>query len=94
MERYTDTITGEELYVKSGEVYKFYYKDKDRTIRHRIDGPSNIWSDGHKEWYANGKLHRLDGPAYESADGSKAWWVDGVFIMTINEAGKVINRMK
>ena len=36
-----------------------------------------VWSDGTKEWYLNGKLHREDGPAIEYADGSKEWWLNG-----------------
>jgi len=56
---------------------KFYYKDREMTTRHRIDGPAVEWSDGSKEWWVDGKKHRLDGPAYEQANGSKAWYVDG-----------------
>jgi hypothetical protein len=97
MERYTDTISGEELYVKVGKarkVYKFYYKDKNKTIRHRIDGPAIEYADGSKAWYVNGKLHRTDGPAIAYADGDKVWWVDGVFIMHLNKNGQIINRME
>ena len=39
MERYTDTISGEELYIHTG-LYgaRYYYKGQAMTIRHRIDG--------------------------------------------------------
>ena len=36
-----------------------------------------VYVDGAKIWYQNGKLHRLDGPACEYADGSMAWYQDG-----------------
>ena len=44
---------------------------------HRLDGPTYIGADGHKEWWINGERHRLDGPAVEWADGSKDWYIDG-----------------
>ena len=100
MERYTDTISGEELYVDvstSGKVNtsgKYYYKDRGMTIRHRLDGPAIEHAGGYKVWWVNGKVHRLDGPAVEYTDGSKAWWVDGVFIMITKPSGKIIDRMK
>jgi len=97
VERYTDTISGEKLYVKvgkAGEVYKFYYKDKNKTIRHRIDGPAIEYADGSKSWWVDGKRHRLDGPTIEFADGDKVWWVDDVFIMHLNKNGQIINRME
>jgi len=56
---------------------KFYYKDREMNIRHRLDGPASEWSDGDKFWYVDGKRHRLDGPASEYADGNKSWWVGG-----------------
>ena len=78
MERYTDTISGEELYVYVvSNNSKYYYKDKAKTIRHRLDGPAVEGIDGYKAWYVDGNSHRLDGPAYEYASGYKAWFVDG-----------------
>jgi hypothetical protein len=56
---------------------KRYFKDKEMTIYHRIDGPAIEWADGDKEWYVDDKLHRLDGPAIEYANGDKYWYVDG-----------------
>jgi hypothetical protein len=94
MERYTDTISGEELYVNKHFNHKYYYKDKDRTIRHRIDGPAFEYADGFKAWYVNGKRHRLDGPAIEYTGGDKAWYVDGVFIIKIDKDGKIVERME
>ena len=94
MERYTDTISGEELYVTFEWGSKIYYKDKEMTIHHRHDGPAIEYVDGGKVWWVNGKQHRLDGPAAEYTDGDKLWWVDDVFIMKINSEGEVITRMK
>ena len=94
MERYTDTISGEELYVDDRYKGKYYFKDEAMTILHRLDGPAIEDASVHKEWYVNGKLHRLDGPAVEYADGGKAWYVDGVFIIETKPSGKIVDRMK
>jgi len=56
---------------------KYYYKDKAKTILHRLDGPAVEHASGDRSWYVNGKLHRLDGPAIEWANGDKAWYVNG-----------------
>jgi hypothetical protein len=56
--------------------FKFYYKDREMTIYHRLDGPAVEWPNGTKAWYVNGKLHRTDGPAVEYIDGRKSWYVD------------------
>ena len=37
----------------------------------------NVYDDGSKYWYLNGKIHREDGPAVEFANGYKTWWVNG-----------------
>ena len=55
---------------------KLYYKDREMTIRHRLDGPACEYADGDKCWYVDGKRHRLDGPAFEWSDGDKCWYVD------------------
>jgi len=77
MERYTDTISGEELYVYKDSSSKRYYKDKTMRFTHRQDGPAIEGADGYKAWWVDGKRHRLDGPAYENAYGDKAWYVNG-----------------
>ena len=77
MERYTDTISGAELYVDINKSGKFYYKDRGMTIRHRLDGPAIEGASGSKAWWVDGKQHRLDGPAYEGANGHKEWMVNG-----------------
>jgi hypothetical protein len=56
---------------------KIYYKDREMTILHRLDGPAVEYANGGKAWYVDGQLHRLDGPAVEYADGSKEWFIDG-----------------
>ena len=56
---------------------KFYYKDKAKTILHRLDGPAIEWAEGNKAWFVNGKRHRLDGPAIERTSGDKEWYVNG-----------------
>ena len=56
---------------------KFYYSDKEMTVRHREDGPAFEYSDGSKLWYINGERHCEDGPAIEDADGTKAWYING-----------------
>ena len=94
MERYTDTKSGEELYVDVNTRGKYYYKDRGMNIRHRLDGPAVEWADGGKAWWVDGKRHRLDGPAIEYANGYKSWYVDGVFIIEINPSGKIIERME
>jgi len=95
MERYTDTISGEELYIYTGPAgNKYYYKDQASTMLHRIDGPAIEGANGNKFWYVNGKCHRIDGPAIEYANGAKEWYVDDVLIMRLNKDGKIVERMK
>jgi hypothetical protein len=94
VERYTDTVSGEELYVVKRFNYKHYYKDRAMTIYHRIDGPAIEYDDGSKLWWVDGKRHRLDGPAMIWSNGTTDWYIDGVFIMELDKNGQIINRMK
>ena len=94
MERYTDTISGAELYVKNVGGSKMHYKDRAMTIRHRLDGPAFEWVSGYNAWWVDDKRHRLDVPAVEYADRGKEWYVDGVFIIETNPSGEIIQRMK
>jgi len=85
----------EEQYIetlKSGT--KRYYKDKAKTILHRLDGPAIERADGYKVWYVNGKRHRLDGPAVEYADGYKGWYVNSVFIMSVDSSDRLFDKME
>jgi hypothetical protein len=59
---------------------KFYYKDREMKILHRLDGPACESVGGSKEWWVNGKKHRLDGPASEWSDGNKFWYVDDEYL--------------
>lgn len=34
--------------------HKLYFKDEEKTILHRMDGPAVEWTGGHKEWHING----------------------------------------
>ncbi len=36
-----------------------------------------VYPDGSKEWWLNGKRHRTDGPAIEWTGGSKMWFLNG-----------------
>ena len=36
----------------------------------------DVYDNGDKHWYLNGKLHREDGPAVERADDSKSWYLN------------------
>jgi hypothetical protein len=56
---------------------KRYYKDKEMTIYHRLDGPAVECAAGYKAWFVDGQHHRLDGPAIEWFNGGKEWYVDG-----------------
>ena len=38
-----------------------------------------VYPDGVKQWYLNGKLHREDGPAIEYPTGTKYWFLNGKY---------------
>jgi hypothetical protein len=86
----------EEQYITTNTAGKYYYKDKAKTILHRLDGPAVEYPNGYKVWYVNGKRHRLDGPASEWANdnGDKTWYVNGEFIFSVNREGKLVGRMR
>ena len=74
----------EKLYTRrseDGDLY--YYKDPEKQILHRRDGPAVIYEDGDVEYWQNGRMHRLDGPAIEWSDGSKEWIINGIVITGI-----------
>ena len=37
----------------------------------------DVYDDGSKWWFLNGKQHREDGPAVEWANGTKCWFLNG-----------------
>ena len=69
MEIYTVTVDSKGTII--------WYKDSDRKILHRENGPAVEFADGYKEWRLNGELHREDGPAIERADVYKAYYING-----------------
>lgn len=54
-----------------------YYKDPEKRILHREDGPTVIAPD-YTAWYIDNRRHREDGPAYETEEGYKGWFANGV----------------
>ena len=42
-----------------------------------IEYTVEVYLNGDKYWYLDGKLHREDGPAIEYANGDKYWYLDG-----------------
>ena len=42
-----------------------------------IEYTVNVFFDGSKKWFINGKRHREDGPAVEIANGTKCWHING-----------------
>jgi hypothetical protein len=92
--KYIDTISGEELYIdvdSYGSTY--YFKDKKKTIQHRIDGPA-VDKSWYKAWYANGEVHRIDGSAIEHSDGDKSWYINDVLIFGVDNNNRLVKRMK
>lgn len=84
----------QEQYIDIRNGTKRYFKDKEMTILHRLDGPAVQYASGYKEWNVNGKIHRTDGPAIEyPSDGGKAWYINGVFIFSITKDGTLWTRM-
>ena len=48
----------EEQYINTNtNGTKYYYKDKAKTILHRLDGPAVDRTSGDRSWYVNGELH-------------------------------------
>lgn len=42
-----------------------------------IEYKVEVYANGDKSWYLNGKLHREDGPAVECISGTKYWYLNG-----------------
>jgi len=87
MDTYKDTISGETLYIQKTTVGIFYYKGKNRTVYHRVDGPAKLFKNGEKVWFRNGELHRLDGPAIEYSNGHKTWCINNHVITSTGYLG-------
>jgi hypothetical protein len=41
-----------------------------------IEYTVEVYTNGAKFWYLNGKLHREDGPAVEYSNGDKSWYLN------------------
>jgi hypothetical protein len=65
---------------------KYYYSDREMTVRHREDGPAVEYSNGDKTWWYNGKCHREDGPAVEFVCGRKSWYLNGEHVSEAEHA--------
>jgi len=55
----------------------YYFKDAEKKVFHRIDGPAVEYIDGSYSWYRYGSLHRIGGPAYKSSFGDLFWYRNG-----------------
>jgi hypothetical protein len=64
------------IHISDTEV-KYYFKDREMTILHRVDGPAVVFPNGSQFWYQNGKLHREDGPAVDQVDRCRMWYQNG-----------------
>lgn len=62
------------------EVYRNYNNNllfySRHGVKHRDNGPANMWHDGYTVWYQYGKKHRLDGPA-EICYGGPSYYLQG-----------------
>ena len=83
-----------EQYIKTNSLGTFYYKNPEKTLLHRADGPAAEYANGVNSWYLNGTPHRIDGPAAEHPNGDKAWWINGEFIFAIKKSEKIIKRIR
>ena len=81
-------------YIKIDKYGKYYYKDKERKILHREDGPAVEYANDEARWYINGKRHRMDGPAVVWSGGRNKWYINGVFIFDVDKSGNIVDRMK
>ena len=70
----------EKQYIETTKYGTHYYSDEAMTVLHREDGPAVEDTDGHKEWYINGKRHREGGPALEWNNGDKEWYIHGTLM--------------
>jgi hypothetical protein len=64
-------------FVKQNKFGTFWYRDAERKLLHRENGPAVEHVNGDKLWYIDGNLHREDGPAIKSLSGAEQWYIDG-----------------
>ena len=54
-----------------------YFKDINRTIKHRKDKPAVILNNGCEEYWDHGRLHNMNGPAVTTKNGKKVYYLGG-----------------
>ena len=54
-----------------------YFKDINRTIKHRKDKPAVILNNGCEEYLDHGRLHNMNGPAVTTKNGKKVYYLGG-----------------
>ena len=54
-----------------------YFKDINRTIKHREGKPAVILNNGCEEYWDHGRLHNLEGPAITTKNGKKVYYLGG-----------------
>ena len=59
-----------------------------------IEYTVEVYNNGTKFWYLNGKRHREDGPAIEWSDGDKSWWLNGKLHREGGPAVECVNGIK
>jgi hypothetical protein len=78
-ETYKDKVSGRTLYVRRISGATNYYKDPERTILHREDGPAREFTSGSWTWCQNGMVHRMDGPAmFYRHNSPLMYYINGV----------------
>ena len=45
-----------------------------------IEYTVEVYEDGSRYWFLNGKRHREDGPAAELSNGDKLWYLNGKYL--------------
>jgi hypothetical protein len=54
-----------------------YFKDVNRTIKHREGNPAVILNNGCEEYWDHGRLHNLEGPAITTKNGKQVYYLGG-----------------
>lgn len=54
-----------------------YFKDINRTIKHRKGKPAVILNNGCEEYWDHGRLHNLEGPAITTKNGKQVYYLGG-----------------
>jgi len=54
----------------------------------------DFYSDGHIEWWFNGKIHREDAPAIEWKNGYKEWYLEGFWYREEKDYWEALKKYK